>query len=183
MLGGMVTKVQYYVAASVDGFIADRVGGLEWLLAFGFEEFTEGYEAFLAEVGVVVMGAATYEFVLAEGHEWSYAEQVSWVLTHRNLPVMEGGDIRFAHGDVRELHAQWVEAAAGRNIWIVGGGDVAAQVADAGLLDEIVLTTMPVVLGAGTPLLPVAADSTALALTSTEVLPSGAIASRYSVRR
>ncbi|WP_066038699.1 dihydrofolate reductase family protein [Herbiconiux solani] len=138
------TKTQYYVAASLDGFIADREGGLDWLLQFGFEEFGADYETFLAEVGVVVMGARTYKFVLAEGSEWAYPDQVAWVLTSRVLPVIEGGDIRVAAAPVSELHAEWVEAAAGRNIWIVGGGDVAAQVADARLLDEIILTTMPV---------------------------------------
>lgn len=179
----MTTKTQYYVASSVDGFVADRVGGLDWLMQFGFEEFTAAYEAFIAEVAVVVMGSATYEFVLAEGREWAYPEQTAWVLTRRDLPQMEGGDIRFAQGDVRELHAEWVEAAAGRNIWIVGGGQVAAQVADAGLLDEIVLTTMPVVLGAGTPLLPVSRATGTLEVSGTEVLPSGAIASRYRITR
>ncbi|MCS5720467.1 dihydrofolate reductase family protein [Herbiconiux sp. CPCC 203407] len=179
----MTTTTQYYVASSVDGFIADREGKLDWLMQFGFEEFTAGYEAFLAEVAVVVMGAETYEFVRAEGHAWAYPEQTAWVLTRRDLPRMEGGHIRFAQGDVRDLHAEWVEAAAGRNIWIVGGGQVAAQVADAGLLDEIVLTTMPVVLGAGTPLLPVGTATGALEVSGTEVLPSGAIASRYRITR
>ncbi|MFB2581960.1 dihydrofolate reductase family protein [Herbiconiux sp. P15] len=179
----MTTKTQYYVAASADGFIADREGGLEWLLAFGFEEFTEAYEAFIAEVGLVVMGSATYEFVLAEGHEWAYSEQTAWVLTRRSLPVVEGGDIRFAQGDVRDLHAEWVRAAGGRNIWIVGGGDVAAQVADAGLLDEMVLTTMPVVLGGGTPLVPVKNGAQALELVSSEALPSGAVTSVYRITR
>lgn len=178
-----MTSTQYYVAGSVDGFIADRHGGLEWLLQFGFEEYTESYEAFLAEVGVVVMGAATYEFVIGEGGEWSYPDQVSWVLTNRLLPVVEGGDIRFGRGDIRALHAEWVAAAGGKNVWIVGGGKVAAQVADAGLLDEVILTTMPVVLGAGTPLLPVAATSAVLEATGTHVYPSGAIERTYRIAR
>lgn len=185
MVTGRSGKTQYYVAASVDGYIADREGGLEWLLQFGFEEFQGGYDAFLAEVGVVVMGSATYEFVLAEGGPWAYPEQVSWVLSSRPLPLPEQqeGELRFARGDVAELHAQWVEAAGGRNVWIVGGGDVAAQVADAGLLDEIVLTTMPVVLGTGTPLLPIAATSGVLTASGTHVHPSGAISTRYALPR
>ncbi|WP_440710402.1 dihydrofolate reductase family protein [Herbiconiux sp. YIM B11900] len=179
-----MTKTQYYVASSLDGFIADREGGLEWLMQFGFEEFGAGYEAFLAEVGVVVMGSATYEFVQRDSPEaWAYPEKVSWVLSSRPLGVIPGGDIRFARGDVAELHQDWVEAAAGKNIWIVGGGDVAAQVADAGLLDEILLTTMPVVLGAGTPLLPLKTTSTAFEVSGTTVYPSGAIGSVYRTRR
>ncbi|MGD8194787.1 dihydrofolate reductase family protein [Herbiconiux sp. P18] len=177
-----MTKTQYYVAASLDGFIADRHGGLDWLLQFGFEEFQGDYDAFLAEVGVVVMGSSTYEFVLKEGGVWGFPDQVAWVLSSRRLPVAEGGDVRFARGDVTALHREWAAAAAGRNIWVVGGGSVAAQVADAGLLDEILLTTVPVVLGAGTPLLPLSAASGVLRLDSTHAHPSGAITSGYTLR-
>jgi len=179
-----MTKTQYYVAASIDGFIADREGSLDWLMRFGMEEFQGDYEAFLADVGVVVMGSGTYEWLLADGiAEWPYARQVSWVLTSRVLPETAGGDIRFVQGSVVELHPQWLEAAAGKNIWVVGGGDVAAQVADAGLLDEIVLTTMPVVLGAGTPLLPVGAVSTEYDVESSRLLPSGAVTTVYRTSR
>ncbi|WP_382305741.1 dihydrofolate reductase family protein [Herbiconiux sp. UC225_62] len=133
-----MTKTQYYAAASIDGFIADRDNGLDWLMQFGFEEFTADYEAFIADVGVVVMGSRTYAWLLAEGSPWGYSEQAAWVLTSRKLPPIEGGTaIRFAAGDIAELHAEWVAAAGDKNIWIVGGGEVAAQVADAGLLDEI----------------------------------------------
>jgi dihydrofolate reductase len=176
-----MTKTQYYVAASVDGFIADRENGLEWLLQFGFEEFGAPYEAFLAEVGAIVMGSRTYEWLLAEGHDWAYPDHPVWVLTSRELPVMEGGDIRFASGDVADLHPEWVEAAGGKNVWIVGGGDVAARVAEAGLLDELVLTTMPVVLGAGAPLLPMGSLSRSLTVRETHVYPSGAIGTTYGL--
>jgi len=179
-----MTKTQYYVAASIDGFIADRDNGLDWLMQFGFEEFTADYEAFIADVGVVVMGSRTYEWLLAEGSPWGYADQAAWVLTTRELPPIEGGsDIRFAAGDIAELHVEWVAAAGDKNIWIVGGGDVAAQVADAGLLDEIVLTTMPVVLGAGAALLPVSGNSGVFDLVSTQLFPGGAIGAVYRTRR
>lgn len=130
------------------------------------------------------MGSATYEWLLADGiAEWPYAQQVSWVLTSRSLPETAGGDIRFVQGTVAELHPQWVAAAAGRNVWVVGGGHVAAQVADAGLLDEIILTTMPVTLGAGTPLLPTAGVSHVYGVESSRLLPSGAVMTVYGTRR
>jgi len=179
-----MTKTQYYVAASIDGFIADREGSLDWLMQFGMEEFQGDYDAFLADVGVVVMGSATYEWLLTDGiTEWPYSGQVSWVLTSQSLPETRGADIRFVQGPVEELHPQWVEAAAGKNVWIVGGGDVAAQVTDAGLLDEIILTTMPVTLGAGTPLLPTARVSGVYGVESSRLLPSGAVTTVYGTRR
>lgn len=177
-------KTQYYVAASIDGFIADREGSLDWLMQFGTDEFQGDYEAFLADIGVVVMGSATYEWLLAEGiTEWPYAAQASWVLTSRSLPGIAGADIRFVHGSIADLHADWIDAAAGKNIWIVGGGDVAAQVADAGLLDEIILTTMPVTLGSGTPLLPTATGSGVYGVVSSRLHPSGAVTTVYRTSR
>jgi dihydrofolate reductase len=179
-----MTKTQYYVASSIDGYIADRDNSLDWLMQFGFDEFTADYEEFLAEVGVVVMGSRTYDFIMGQGlQEWSYLDQVTWVLTNRLLPVFPGGDIRMARGSIEELHAEWVTAAKGRNIWVVGGGVVAAQVADAGLLDEIIVTVMPVVLGGGAPLLPVSQVSEVFSVHDTHVFPSGAIGTVYRTKR
>jgi len=78
----------------------------------------------------------------------------SWVFTHRELAVVPDTRIEFTSGDVATVHEEMVRAAAGRNVWIVGGGDLAGQFADAGLLDEVLVTIAPVTLGAGAPLLP-----------------------------
>jgi dihydrofolate reductase len=76
------------------------------------------------------------------------------VFTHRDLPAIPGANLTFVQGDVRPVHAQMTEAAGGRNIWLVGGGDLVGQFADRQLLDEILLGVAPVTLGAGAPLLP-----------------------------
>ena len=81
-----MSSTQYYVAASADGYIADRQNRLDWLLRYGFEAYQEHYDAFLAGVGALTMGAATYEFVLAEGGGWAYGDRPAWVFTHRELP-------------------------------------------------------------------------------------------------
>ena len=172
---------QYYVASSLDGFIADRDNSIDWLLQFGFEEFGAHYQRFLAGVGAVVMGADTYQFLLDDPSDWAYT-MPAWVLTHRELPGVEGADIRFAQGSVAEVHAAAVAAADGKHVWVIGGGNVAAQFADAGLLDELLVTIMPVALGAGRPLLPLA-HTTALTATGTTPFPGGAIELRYRVGR
>ena len=175
---------QYYVAASLDGFIADTDNSIEWLLQFGFEEFTPHYEKFLSGVGALVMGASTYEFLLAEGSPWGYGETPTWVLTHRELPAMEGGDIRFMAGDVAQVHAQAVAAAGEKAVWLIGGGEVVAQFAEAGLVDELWVTIMPIVLGGGTPVLPVTGSPLNLELIeTTRFEPSGATELRYRVKR
>ena len=152
---GRMSRTQYYVAASADGYIADRENHLDWLLQYGFEAYQEHYDAFVADVGALAMGASTYEFVLDQG-DWAYGDLPVWVFTHRDLPRIEGANLQFVSGAVA-LHAEAVlGSAGGRNLWLVGGGRLAAQFADAGLLDELWLTYMPVVLGGGHPVLPTA---------------------------
>jgi dihydrofolate reductase len=74
--------------------------------------------------------------------------------THRRLPVVPGAPVKFTSADVAAVHEEMRAAAGDRNVWIVGGGDLAGQFADAGLLDEVIVYVAPVTLGAGAPLLP-----------------------------
>ncbi|MRG93694.1 dihydrofolate reductase family protein [Polyangium spumosum] len=151
-----MTRTQYYVAASIDGYIADAEGRLGWLFQFnGAPGVDEHYKAFLAGVGALAMGASTYEFLLGEGLKtWPYEGLPTWVFTHRALPTFAGADIRFTAEDVAAVCEQMARAAGEKNIWLMGGGNLVAQFAQRGLLDEILLGVAPVVLGGGTPLLP-----------------------------
>lgn len=152
-------KTQYYTASSLDGFIADSENSLDWLLQFG--EPAESYPPFIKDVGAIVMGSTTYEWMLA--HEiykdkdapkpWPYT-QPTWVFSSRSLASIPNADIRFVKGDVREVHQEMKNTAQGKNIWVVGGGDLAGQFFDYGLLDELIITITPVTLGGGAPLLP-----------------------------
>ena len=118
------------------------------------------YGAFIAEVGALAMGSTTYEWILdhgsgqgSGGRKWPY-DMPCWVFTHRRLPVVPDAQIEFTSADVATVHREMVDAAGGRNVWVVGGGDLAGQFAEAGLLDEVIVTIAPVTLGAGAPLLP-----------------------------
>lgn len=153
-------KTQYYVASSLDGFIADPQHSLSWLFQLGDPEDTDS-ASFMAEVGALAMGSSTYEWLLREhvkpgqpdGQPWPYA-QPCWVFSSRELPSVPGADIRFVRGGVRAVHADMAAAAKGRNLWVVGGGELAGQFHDQGLLDELIVTIGSVTLGAGAPLLP-----------------------------
>ncbi|HKB19680.1 MAG TPA: dihydrofolate reductase family protein [Gaiellaceae bacterium] len=102
----------------------------------------------------LAMGATTCEWILDhESARWPY-EVPSWVFTHRELTVVPDAEIELVSGNVGPVHEQVVRAAGARNVWIVGGGDLAGQFADAGLLDEVLVTIAPATLGAGAPLLP-----------------------------
>jgi dihydrofolate reductase len=159
----MAPRTRYYTATSLDGFIADAENSLQWL--FDVERGPDGaaeWEAFIGSVGALVMGATTYQWVLDHDRllenplRWKdyYGDRPCWVFAHRELEPVPGADLRFVSGDVAGLHPQMVEAAAGRDVWLVGGGDLVGQFHDAGLLEEILVSIAPVTLGAGAPLLP-----------------------------
>ena len=150
-----MSLTQYYTATSLDGFIADERHSLDWL--FTRDQDRAGplnYDAFYAGVGAVAMGSTTYEWILDHDEgRWPY-DVPAWVFTHRELRQVPGAEITFTSGDVRTVHAAMKQAAGDRNVWIVGGGDVAGQFADAGLLDEVIVYVAPVTLGSGAQLLP-----------------------------
>ncbi len=150
-----MSLTQYYTATSLDGFIADERHSLEWLFRQNQDRAGPlNYDEFYAGVGAVAMGSTTYEWILDhEGARWPY-DVPAWVFTRRELREVPGAQIAFTRGDVRDVHAELTKAAGSRNVWIVGGGDLAGQFADAGLLDEVVVYVAPVTLGAGAPLLP-----------------------------
>lgn len=168
-------RTQYYTATSIDGFIADDRNSLDWLLQFG-DGSGGTYDRFIAEVGALVMGSTTYEWLLDQEvyadperpKPWFY-EQPTWVFSSRPRRPVPGADIRFVEGDVGAVHAAMRQAAGERNIWIVGGGDLAGQFHDRGLLDEVILGVAPVALGGGAPLLPRRIAQPPLTLTSATV--------------
>jgi len=145
----------FYTASSLDGFIATEEHSLDWLLSQDIDmDGPMAYPGFIAEIGALAMGASTFEWVMRhEQGRWSYA-QPTWVFTHHDIPAPAQGEVRFTQDDVRAVHAEMTAAAAGRDLWIVGGGDLAGQFADAGLLDEVWVQYAPVTLGSGAPLLP-----------------------------
>ncbi len=171
----------YYTATTLDGFIADPDDSLAWLVRQPQEKGgAQDYDAFYRGIGALVMGSTTYEWVLAHlaetGEAWFY-DVPTWVLTTRTLPSYDGADVRFAAGPVTELHPELTAAAGERGLWVVGGGDLAGQFADAGLLDEVVVSIAPVTLGAGRPLLP-----RRLELRLLETAANGAfVTARYAV--
>lgn len=183
---------QYYCAASLDGFIAESDDTLEWLTGYqgsyegdGVDQRPNDYEAFYEGVGAMISGSATYEFVLDHfsGKDWPYSGKPWWVLSSRDLPIpdAEGVDVRVGAADVAELYPELTAAAGDRNVWVIGGGNVASQFADRGLLDEILVTMVPVVLGSGKPLFDRRLPDNPFTLAGTTVFSSGMVELRYSL--
>ena len=182
-------KTQYYTATTLDGFIATEDDSLEWLFPLG-ELGESSYPGFIADVGALAMGSSTYEWMLRNedkmiaetGSSWPY-EQPTWVFSTRELPVISGAEIHFTKGDVREAHSQMRDAASGKNLWIVGGGDLAGQFHDAGLLDEIIVQVGSVTLGKGKPLFPREVLSPVLKLVAIRQMGSSMVELRYEVMK
>jgi dihydrofolate reductase len=180
-------KTQYYTATSLDGFIATEDDSLDWLFPLGDINDT-GYLDFIAQVGALAMGSTTYEWILRHadkvadetGSSWPYTQPV-WVFTHRKLPTVERADIRFVRGSVAEVHAEMVKAAGGKNVWVVGGGDLAGQFHDAGLLDEAIVQVASVTLGKGKPLFPRRVTSPPWQLLSVRHIGPGFAELRYQL--
>lgn len=171
-----MSKVIFYTATTLNGYIATEDDSLDWLFEVGSPDAVD-FKSFLAGISVLVSGSTTYEWVY--GHEnladqpekWRdfYGDRPTFVFTSRKLPVPPGTDVRLVNGEVTE-HLASIRDAAGDegDIWVIGGGDLAGQFLDAGALDELQITITPVALTGGAPLFPRDIRSDRLELKSVE---------------
>jgi dihydrofolate reductase len=187
-----VARTVYYCAVSLDGHIAEADDTIGWLTEYdgtydGDAPPVEGgYEDFYAEVGALVSGSVTYEWILGHlelGGDWPYAGKPCWVLSSRDLPVPggEGVDVRIVNAPVAALWDEMAAAAGDRVLWVVGGGNVASQFADEGLLDEVRVTVVPVVLARGKPLFERRPPGGPMQLTAVLPRSNGMVELRYRI--
>jgi dihydrofolate reductase len=174
----------YYTATSLDGFLADDEDDISYLDAVP-QPSEDTYTPFIANVGSICMGSATYDFLLrhiAKGNAWLYPKHPVWVFTTRKLPTPPQADVRFVQGDVAPVHAAMKAAAPGKDVWVCGGGGLAARFLEADLLDEMVITVASWTLGSGKPLLPFS-STRPFELVSARALGTGFAELRYRVPR
>jgi dihydrofolate reductase len=185
-------RVRYYAAQTLDGYIAESDDNLDWLLEYqGHYDDADsdanqaGYDTFYEGIGALVSGSVTYEWVLEHADEWPYAGKPWWVVSSRELPKPEGEgvDVRIVSGEIPDLVEEMLDSAGDRDLWIVGGGNVASQFADHGLLDRVEVTVVPVVLGEGKPLFDRRLPGGPMQLLSTTTHSSGMVSLNYEVRR
>lgn len=170
-------KTYFYTASSLDGFLATSEHSLDWLFAQDFaEDGPMSYTSFIRSIGALVMGSSTYRWLLDHQTTWEY-DLPTWVFSHKEMRVPEGANIHLVQGNISDHFTDIVTSAEeyadntpvetvgtveqnttqqGRrnNVWVMGGGDLAGQFADVGLLDEIWIQFAPVTLGSGQQLLP-----------------------------
>lgn len=173
-------RTTVYIATSLDGFIARADGAIDWLpTPDGGQDY--GYAAFFASVDVLVMGRATYETVQTFG-AWPYEQKAVVVLSHRPVPIAPAlTRVEAMSGAPAEILAR-LQARGHQHAYIDGGKTVQAFIG-AGLVDRLIVTRIPVLLGAGLPLFgPVPAD-VRLRHVATRSFPDGLVQSEYELPR
>jgi dihydrofolate reductase len=168
-------RISVFIARSLDGYIATDDDSLDWLFAAGAEGEDYGFDAFLAdEVDVVAMGRSTYDFI-KDFPELPYGDRPVHVFTTQALGPREGFEF-YARAPQEAVEA-W-ESAGVRRVYI-DGGTLISQFLEAGLVDDLTLTTVPLLLGSGKPLFHRIPVATPLRLVDSQVFPSGMVNLRY----
>lgn len=175
-----IRAIVAYLAASLDGFIAGPDDDLTWLPALTPAE--SGYDAFFAGVGALILGRRTYEVVQSLG-EWPYAEVPAFVLSHSLVPGASGPATVTAESPAALAQRLRGGPADTGVVWLVGGAGVFAAFAAADLIDQWIVTVVPVILAAGTPLVTPGTPRQDLALAETRQLPAGCVQLRYTALR
>lgn len=139
-----------YIAVSLDGYIADVDGKIDWLTAFEINE--TGYNEFISTVDSLVMGRVTYDQLVNELSPgvWPYPDQTTFVATRQRRE--DNAQVQFVNDPIRLV--RYLKVQEGKDIWIVGGAQIVASLLEEGLIDKVILTFIPKLIGRGIPLFP-----------------------------
>ena len=172
-------KASVFVGTSVDGFIARPDGALDFLDSGGGE--AHGYEEFIASVDTIVIGRKTFETVLGFGEAWPYGDKRVVILSSRplDLSVVKGGVVEQMSGEPAEIAAK-LAASGARHLYVDGGITIQRFLRE-GLIDRLVVTRVPVIIGEGIPLFGSVPHDVRLRHVGTRSYPSGLVQSEYAV--
>jgi dihydrofolate reductase len=178
-----MANVILYIATSLDGFIAGPGGDLDWLNNLPNPDNSDhGYAAFYSKIGATVMGRKTYDDILGIGIDWPYKEVVSYVVTRDSAFEPSTPDTFPVRDDLPGLIKTLKDRLGEKDIWLVGGGQLITAFLNHELIDRLIISHIPVILGEGIPLFPGKHPASSWQLESTEKFSSGAVSLSY-VRR
>lgn len=145
-------KIKLYIAVSIDGYIAHSDGDLDWLMKYPINSETNyGYDDFYKSIDTVIMGGQTYRDILNMDFVWPYKDKTTYVITRNSMGAKE--NVHSITNNVIEEISKLREEK-GKDIWLVGGGELTAMLLKQDMVDEMIITTIPVILGNGIPLFP-----------------------------
>jgi dihydrofolate reductase len=168
-------KVILYIANSLDNFIASEDGSLDWL----FSDSDYGYYDFLATIDCTLMGNKTYQHVLTFEGEFPYKDKENYVFT-RNTHLEKDENVRFISTDIQAFVKNLTQKE-GKNIWCIGGGEVNRILLQANLIDEMILSIHPILLGKGIPMFPPDYPPSKWKWIKTQTFESGLVQLHYSL--
>lgn len=141
-------KVGLFIAMSLDGYIADSKGSVDWLAGQSNDDNVDSYSEFVKEIDTVIMGWNTYHQIVTElsPDEWVYNELTTYVVTHNNK--ISSDKIHFINKSPIDLIKKLREEN-GKGIWICGGANLIQQLVKEDLIDDYYITIIPTILGSG----------------------------------
>ncbi|MFR3215930.1 MAG: dihydrofolate reductase family protein [Dysgonomonas mossii] len=174
-------KIILYIAASLDQRIAEPDGSLEWLTEFPNPEKTDyGFKKLLASTDIVIMGGRTYREFLNMDIIWPYSRQMTYVVSHHNWGEKE--NIKFITENTIETISEF-RNQEGKDILLVGGGELTSKLLTSDLIDEMYITYIPVILGKGVPLFPEQSKESQWELTENKIYNLGVMIVKYQIIR
>ena len=146
-----IPRIRLYIACSLDGFIAREDGSIDWLTKYDNNPETDyGYSEFYSSIGTILMGRKTYEQVLSFGN-WPYGDKKSYVFTRQNEPLHREKNVEFVSGNVGKF-VRWLKKSTDEDIWLVGGSQLIKTFLEENLVEDLIVTIVPIILGGGIPL-------------------------------
>lgn len=173
-------KIKLYIAVSLDGYIATPDGGVEWLNQFqitGNEDY--GYKKLYLSIDTVLMGGRTYRDIIGFGCEWPYKDKVSYIISRNEVNLTPAAEVHFITDNII-YNVERLKKQEGKDIWLVGGGELVSMLMNADLIDEMQLCYLPIVLGQGFALFPNKPKETVWKLIGSKSFDSGAMLISYS---
>ena len=171
-----MAQVVYYVASSLDGYIAPPDGSLEWLASHEASSEDYGYAEFYRSIDAILLGRRTYE-QCRTFPEWPYPGKPCWVFSHQ--PLKAASDHVIITAETPEQVSSLLSEREIRHAWLVGGGQLAGSFRAARLITEYYVTVLPVLLGGGTPLFAEPGPKEDLKLVDTRKFSGGLVQLRY----
>lgn len=170
----MSRKVKLFIATSLDGYIAGPHGEIDWL----FTDQDYGYTEFISGIDTIIMGRKSYEATL-NFDEWPYKGMVTYVFTRRTDHPADP-KVTFTSEPIADFINN-IRKIPGKDIWLMGGGELIGSFLNAGLVDEATIGIHPIILGDGIPLIPKGTKQTRLHLTDEKRYETGLLLASYMV--
>lgn len=172
----MGRKVVLYISMSLDGFIATKENSLEFLSSVEREGEDYGYNEFVKSVDAVIIGRKTYEKVLEMGYEYPHTDKDVYIITRTAKPLV--GNFKFYVGDLSKLVSD-LKNQPGKNIYCDGGAEIANELMKNNLIDEYIISVIPILLGDGIRLFKDGRSEQKLKLISAKQFDAGLIQLHY----